>query len=277
MSIDCIEAGTSPRPKAVSAHREEFRVVSWNIARGSRLEAISEFLMGANADLILLQETDCNSRRTAYRNVAKELAQTLGMHYIFGIEFQELGQGSRASPAYHGQATLSRRPLSEPRILRFRNQSRFWDPRWWIPPLATFQRRIGGRMSLVFRLSIGNRNVIVYNLHLESRDGNDLRFWQLGELLDDSRRYGLDVVVLAAGDFNFDITGDREVSALQDAGFENPFASLGMPTVVSGSFGRHSFIDWVLVRGGVTAVSPEVHNSIGGSDHYPLSLTLRFR
>jgi endonuclease/exonuclease/phosphatase family metal-dependent hydrolase len=83
--------------------------------------------------------------------------------------------------------------------------------------------------------------------------------------------------VLAAGDFNFDITGDREVSALQDAGFENPFASLGMPTVVSGSFGRHSFIDWVLVRGGVTAVSPEVHNSIGGSDHYPLSLTLRFR
>jgi endonuclease/exonuclease/phosphatase family metal-dependent hydrolase len=277
MSLDWIEAGTSPRSKVASAYPEQFRVVSWNIARGSRLEAISEFLIGADADLILLQESDCNSRRTAYRNVAKELSQALEMHYVFGIEFQELGQASRASPAYHGQATLSRCPLSEPRILRFHNQSRFWEPRWWIPPLAAFQRRIGGRMSLVTCLELGNRRLVVYNLHLESRNGNDLRFCQLAELLDDSRRYGLDVVVLAAGDFNFDITAKRERSALQDTGFENPFASLGRPTIVSNSSGRDTAIDWLLIRGGVTAVSPEVHNSIAGSDHYPLSLTLRFR
>jgi len=36
------------------------------------------------------------------------------MNYVFGREFQELTQGSRAAPAYHGQATLSRWPLSSP-------------------------------------------------------------------------------------------------------------------------------------------------------------------
>lgn len=277
MSIDCIEIGTFSRPTAVSVQPEKLHVVSWNIARGSRIDAISEFLIGADADLILLQESDHHNRRTGYRNVAKDLAQTLRMHYAFGIEFQELGQGSRAFPAYHGQATLSRWPLSEPRILRFRKQSTFWNPRWWIPPLAMFQRRIGARMSLVTCLDVGNHRVIVYNLHLESRNGNHLRFCQLGELLDDSRSYGPDLVVLAAGDFNFDITAETERSALQDTGFYNPFGSLGIPTIVSNSSGRDRAIDWILIRGDVTPLCPKVHNFISGSDHYPLSLTLQFR
>ena len=277
MSIDCIEIGTFSRPTAVSVQPEKLHVVSWNIARGSRMDAISKFLIGADADLILLQESDRRNRRTGYRNVAKDLAQTLRMDYAFGIEFEELGQGTRAFPAYHGQATLSRWPLSEPRILRFRNQSTFWKPRWWIPPLATFQRRIGGRMSLVTCLHVGSRRLIVYNLHLESRNGNDLRFRQLRELLDDIRRYSFDVVVLVAGDFNFDITGKRERSALQDMSLENPLANLGVPTIVSSSSGRDRAIDWVLMRGSVTPVSPKVHNSVRGSDHYPLSLVLQFR
>jgi endonuclease/exonuclease/phosphatase family metal-dependent hydrolase len=81
------------------------RVVSWNIARGSQLDAIVEFLATANADIILLQEADRHAQRTNYRNVAKEIAKKLKVHYAFGCEFQELAQGSRAAPAHHGQAT----------------------------------------------------------------------------------------------------------------------------------------------------------------------------
>lgn len=276
MSIDSIETGTFPPLTAVSSQVDELHIVSWNIARGSQMDGITEFLVGANADLILLQESDRNSRRTGYCNVAKELAQTLGMPYVFGIEFEELGQGSRASPAYHGQATLSRWPLSEPRILRFRRQSKFWNPYWWIPPLAPFQRRIGGRMALVTRLAVGNRSLIVYNLHLESRNSDELRFCQFSELLNDTRRYGLDVIVLAAGDFNFDITAAAQRSALQNARFENPFANLGMPTIVSAARGRSRAIDWILVRGHATPRSPQVLNSIQASDHYPLLLRLQF-
>ena len=274
MSIDCIEAGTFAPPRVASAQAEKLHVVSWNIARGSRIDEIGEFLTDANADLILLQESDCNSRRTAYRNVAKELAHKLGMNYSFGIEFQELGQGSRSSPAYHGQATLSRWPLSQPRVIRFRRQSKFWNPRWWVPPLAAFQRRIGGRMALTTNLAIGGRSLIAYNLHLESRNSDELRFSQFAELLDDTRRYGFDIVIVLAGDFNFDITAAREKTVLQGAGFENPFASLAMPTILSSSSRHGRAIDWILIRGAV-ARSFQVHNSIRASDHYPLSLTLQ--
>ena len=53
------------------------RVVSWNIAGGAKLDAVIEFLLGADADIIFLQEVDRNAGRTSHRNVAREIAQNL--------------------------------------------------------------------------------------------------------------------------------------------------------------------------------------------------------
>lgn len=274
MSIDYIETGSFGAPTPVSQQPPRLQVVSWNIARGSRFDAIREFLININADLILLQESDRNCRRTEYRNVAKDLAQILGMHYVFGIEFQELGQGSRDSPAYHGQATLSRWPLAEPRILRFRSQSKFWHSHWWIPSLAPFQRRIGGRMALLTHLVAGNRSLVVYNLHFESRNGNNLRYSQLAELLENARQYDLNSQVLVAGDFNFDFTAMPQNSAVQKAGFENPFATLSGLSTISSPSRQKRAIDWLLIRGAAKAQSARVHDSVRASDHSPLVLTL---
>ncbi len=110
---------------------------------------IIEFLSKASADLILLQEADVNARRTQHRNIAREIAQALRMNYVFGREFQELTQGNHSSPAYHGQATLSRFPILSSRILTFGRQSGFWRPRWFIPQLEKSERRLGDRMALV--------------------------------------------------------------------------------------------------------------------------------
>src|SRR5260370_39534447 len=109
------------------------RVVNWNIDRGLRLPEITDFLESHNADLLILQEVDLNARRTRRLNIVEEIARRLGMNYVFGREFEELTQGSRTSPAYHGQATLSRCRLSNPRVIRFRRQSNFWRPRWVLP------------------------------------------------------------------------------------------------------------------------------------------------
>jgi endonuclease/exonuclease/phosphatase family metal-dependent hydrolase len=275
MSIDCIEMGSFGAPTPLSLQPPRLKVVSWNIARGSHFDAIRKFLINANADLVLLQESDRNCRRTEHRNVAKDIAKILGMHYVFGIEFQELGQGSRDSPAYHGQATLSRWPLAEPRIIRFRSQSKFWHSHWWIPPIAAFQRRIGGRMALLTHLVVENRSLMVYNLHLESRNANDLRYSQLAELLEDARQYDLNNEVLVAGDFNFDFTAITHNSAVQKAGFENPFATLSGLSTISSSSGQKRAIDWLLIRGAAKAQSARVHDSVKASDHYPLVLTLR--
>src|SRR3984957_20677947 len=102
---------------------QRMRVVNWNIERGLQLAHIIDFLDAQNADLLILQEVDLNARRTGRLNIAEEIARRLQMNYAFGREFEELTQGSRVSPAYHGQATLSRSRLSNPRVIRFRRQS----------------------------------------------------------------------------------------------------------------------------------------------------------
>src|SRR5258708_31814896 len=184
-----IESGTFAVPRWLFFPPDSIRVVNWNIDRGLKLSAVIEFLAGAKADIILLQEADLNARRTRHVNVAKEIAQKLEMNYVFGREFQELTQGSKTSPSYHGQATLSRWPLSNSRIIRFQKQSHFWRPHWFLPEIAPFQERLGGRLALVSETNIAGRTIMTYNLHLESRGDDQLRISQLQEALDDTRRY----------------------------------------------------------------------------------------
>ncbi|MBZ5656192.1 MAG: endonuclease/exonuclease/phosphatase family protein [Acidobacteriia bacterium] len=275
-SLDQVETGSFAPQEDVSHAPRKIRVVSWNIARGCRLDEIAEFLAGANADLILLQEVDKHARRTAYRNIAELLAEKLRLNYASGIEFHELTQGSRDEPAHHGQATLSRWPLCDSRVLRFSRQSTYWCPRWWIPSLSPFQRRLGGRMVLLSHAKIAATTFAVYNLHLESRGGDDLRRSQLAEVLNETLRHGLDVPVIVAGDFNFDVTKPGNV-CVNETGFHNPFADLGMRTAQAHSFGRSNTIDWILTRGPIVPVSPKIDHSVSASDHYPLSLTLELR
>lgn len=125
------------------------RVVDWNIDRGVHLDGVIDFLPSSGADLLLLQEVDLSARRTHRLNTAEEVARALRMNYVFAREFQELLEGSSASPAYHGQATLSRWEFKNPRLIRFRSQSHFWQPHWFVPHIHPFQVRRGGRLALV--------------------------------------------------------------------------------------------------------------------------------
>jgi endonuclease/exonuclease/phosphatase family metal-dependent hydrolase len=253
------------------------RVVSWNIACGAKLSAVIEFLATVDADMVFLQEVDRNARRTNFLNVAKVIAQKLKMNYVFGCEFEELAEGTRASPAYHGQATLSRWPLSGCLIKRFQKQSNFWQPRWFAPNIRPLQRRRGGRMALFTNVHVLGRKLATYNLHCESRGSDNLRYSQLQEFLRHANEFGLDVPVLAAGDFNFDLSRSGVAVTLQQMGLLNPFASLHQTTTNSHSLlARDRIIDWILLRGPLKAVDPKVHNSVVASDHYPLALTVSF-
>jgi endonuclease/exonuclease/phosphatase family metal-dependent hydrolase len=273
-SMEEIETGSFSPPRLVLIPPDSIRVVNWNINRGLRLQKVIEFLAGAKADVFLLQESDLNARRTHHLNVAKEIAQKLQMNYVFGREFQELTQGSRTSPAYHGQATLSRWPLSNPRIIRFQKQSHFWRPHWFLPEIAPFQERLGGRMALVSAVNIAGKTIVVYNLHLESRGDDNLRCSQLDEALDDARQYNWDTTILLAGDFNLDVSQAAAASAISRAQFQDPFANQHVPTT-PGSFLEHGrIIDWIFMRGRVRASQPQVHRSVSASDHYPLSIKL---
>jgi len=136
-----IESGNFSVPRWNLFSPDCVRVVSWNIDRGSKLRRVIEFLAGEKADIVLLQEADLYARRTHHINVAREIAQKLAMNYVFGREFQELTQGTKTSPAYHGQATLSRWPLSNCRIIGFQRQSHFWARTGFFPKSRPFRRR----------------------------------------------------------------------------------------------------------------------------------------
>jgi len=226
------------------------QVVDWNIDRGLQLAGIIDFLASTDADLILLQEVDLNARRTHQLDVAREISQKLQLNYIFGREFQELTQGSRTSPAYHGQATLSPWPLSNPRILRFRRQSSFWRPRWFLPEIEPLQERIGGRIALISEVSIGGRRLVTYNLHLESRGDDALRCSQLNETLNDSLRYKSTTPILLAGDLNLDVSRSVAANAIRQAQFLGTASTEPVRTTPSRSlFDRGRPIDWIFARG----------------------------
>lgn len=163
-----IETGSFAPSRWLFFPPSALRVVNWNINRGLKLQGIVEFLADAKADLILLQEVDLNARRTHRLNIAREIAKALRMNCVFAREFQELTQGSASSPAFHGQATLSRRPLLSSRIIRFQRQSHFWDPHWFLPEIEPFQERIGGRLALVSQMQIAAQTLVSYNLHLKA-------------------------------------------------------------------------------------------------------------
>src|SRR5262249_46461383 len=180
--------------------RTSVRVVDWNIDRGLKLSKIIDFLGDSNADLFLLQEVDVNAHRTNRLNIAQEIARKLHLNYVFGREFVELTQGSKASPAYHGQATLSRWKISNSHLIHFQRQSDFWKPRWFKPKLSTFQERLGGRIALVSEIDIQGLPVVTYNLHLESRSDDDLRLAQLSEVLRNTTAYDPARLLILAGD-----------------------------------------------------------------------------
>jgi endonuclease/exonuclease/phosphatase family metal-dependent hydrolase len=238
---------------------------------------ITDFLVSQQADLLTLQEVDLNAKRTHFRNVAEDLAHKLGMNYVFGREFEELTQGSRTSPAYHGQATLSRWRLKNPRVIRFRYQSGFWRPRWFLPRTEPFQERLGGRIALVTELDVFGRALTVYNLHLESRGNNDLRLSQLKEALEDTARYVPRIPTLLAGDLNFDVSAGHAAALIQKTAFRNVLGASHFYTRPARRlFGDSRSIDWAFASGPIEAALGQVHATVNASDHYPISFTLRF-
>ncbi len=261
---------TGPRPARA------LRIVNWNIERGLRLRDITDFLASQNADLLTLQEVDLNARRTRRLNIAEEIARRLEMNYVFGREFEELTQGSRTSPAFHGQATLSRWPIRSPRLLRFHHQSDFWRPRWFVPRSSLFQERIGGRIALVTQIEVAGNRFTVYNLHLESRGDHRLKLAQFDEVLQDAELCTSKSAVLIAGDLNFDATKVFQDNARRHYGFRSALdVARPMTTPPHGLFGRGECIDWAFVSGPIKAVQGRVHDNVTASDHYPLSFTLK--
>jgi endonuclease/exonuclease/phosphatase family metal-dependent hydrolase len=276
MEMDDIVTGNFAPLRSIVSAPKSLKIVDWNIERGQQLQGVIDFLLGVNADIVILQEVDLNARRTHRLNIAETIARNLQMNYVFGREFQELVQGSKDSPAYHGQATLSKWPISKPRLIRCSRQSHFWKPHWFLPNIKPFQKRLGGRMAVVAQTNVAGSKVVIYNVHLESRGNDALRISQFEEVLSDATCYDDEYPVIVAGDFNMDASKAKVALQLARAGFQDAVASPpGTPTTPAHGLckgGRR--IDWAFFRGPLRASSGQVHGNVKASDHYPISFTL---
>lgn len=147
-------------------------------------------------------------------------------------------------------------------------------------------------MTLVIALEWGERLLIVYNAHLESRMPADGQLRQIEELIEDMQRYPPETPMILAGDFNARSQPQRLIQRLREAGFQDA-AGTDQPTVppedsavssmiepafafVTGSEprGEHRSIDWVFVRGPLEFTAGRVHDEMRASDHYPVSVEL---
>lgn len=275
--MDRVTSGGFVVPRIQIWPRDSFRVVDWNIERGLKLNAIIDFLKRCKADVILLQEVDLNAKRTQHLDVAKEIAQALQMNFVFGKEFEELTQGSRKSPAYQGQATLSPWPIKNAKLIRFQRQSNFWQPHWYLPHIEPFQERLGGRIALVADVEVSGRTLTTYNLHLESKENDALRVSQLNEAIADATGRSNDRPALIAGDLNLNAAEGDAASALKKAGFQDAIGLMGVRTrPARGIFDEGRSIDWLFLAGGAKSREGQIHSDVRASDHYPVSFVMSF-
>ena len=242
---------------------DDLRVVSWNIARGTRVDQVLAVLAGLDADVYVLQEVDLACRRSGDRSIARDLAHALNLNWVFAGEFQEIGEGRRGQAALTGQAILSRYPIEDISVLRFKRQAAL---RWNLDP---FQPRRGGRIALRAR----SGGVVVYNAHIESARDDRFRVRQVDEILADHvRKPDSAAPLVLAGDLN---TGPPQhspvVRSIVSAGLTD---ALGSGSESRKTSVRHPHpLDWIFVKR-LEAGDGSVSDHGKASDHFPLWATL---
>ncbi len=143
-----------------------------------RKKILQQVALMKQADVIVLNEVDWGMKRTAYRNVAADLASVLRMNYAYGVEFVEVDPIALGTERFeevsaedrrkleteiavdksryrglHGTAILSRFPLENVRLQPFENQPHDWYTQELesVRPLEAGKRKAG---DVVFREKI---------------------------------------------------------------------------------------------------------------------------
>lgn len=166
--------------------RSFVRIVQWNIEKGKRFEEILHCLQNSEilkwADVILLNEADLGMNRTRNRNVARELAEKLGMHAVFAPAHFELTKGVAEElslegdnrESLQGNAILSRYPILETRIIPLPIT---------FEPYAFHEKRFGWRNCLWVQLQLRESCLWVGTTHLELRNSPECRAAQMRHIM----------------------------------------------------------------------------------------------
>jgi len=183
--LDTPETGDFSGPLAPP--RPHYRFVAWNVERGAQfdgqVQALRTHPILSEADVLLLTETDSGMVRSGNRNIARELARALGMHYAFVPCYINLTNGSGAEQdlpgandlGLHGNAILSRYPMANVRPIFMRNG---------VDIMASREKRIGRQAAVAADILFPNAAITAVSVHLDAQSTQRHRYLQLRDVLD---------------------------------------------------------------------------------------------
>ena len=252
-----LEAGKAANVKTQTSPAKEIKVVSYNIRwrSGDELKEITKLLREdpeiGSAAILGLQEVDRRKKRSSHSNVARIMADELGMHYAWAAP----PAAKTGDEEETGVAILSIYPLSDVK-------------RFVLPHEGPGKRR---RAAVGATVELGDQKWRVYSLHGETRLNLDKKMEQYKAVLDDLARYPSDMPAIVMGDFNtWEASADRKtIKLFSEAGFQTPFGG-------QSTFRRRIVVvpiqfrlDWVWLRG-LDAASYGIDRKVEISDHWPL-------
>jgi endonuclease/exonuclease/phosphatase family metal-dependent hydrolase len=263
-------------------------VAAWNAERLKYHAPSVALIHQSSADILLLSEADIGTARAGNRHTVADLARDLGMSYVFGVEFVELGlgnsrererhKGETNSIGFHGNALLSRLPLRDAALIRLDDGGTWWTD------AKDGQGRLGGRMAIAAKVETAIGPILAVSVHLESKTDIEDRAKQTRRLIESVDRLAGDLPVVIGGDFNTNVLpgGSREPGAheplfglLAEAGYHWQTANDFVPTRRTGPDGvpqpPFTRLDWLFTRGlaaSEAATMPAIDaDGVGISDH----------
>jgi endonuclease/exonuclease/phosphatase family metal-dependent hydrolase len=200
--LESVERGDRAVAPPKASGERMLRAVAWNIQRGARLDDLRRAVTAppfAGADVFLLSEVDVGLGRSGNLNVARELAEALGMSYAFGVSYLALTDdfgddagGRENTLALSGAAIISRYPIG-----RVENVD--------LPEIRdkyhSSEKRLGKKRAVLAEIELPSGPLAVAACHLDSNASPAQRAWQLGGVLDSIDRSGV-ARALVGGDFN---------------------------------------------------------------------------
>lgn len=164
-----------------------YRVVNWNLERGIEFEGILHSLKNhpilKEGDVFILPETDLGMIRSGNRNVARELAEALGLNYYFVPTYINLCKGNGAENhfegdntlAIHGNAILSRYPMKDFHPIPLHNNK---------DKMKGGEKRLGHQQALCCTVLFPQKEVRIIGAHLDAHSTKKHRCEQMRMIMD---------------------------------------------------------------------------------------------
>ena len=256
-----LEVGGEAAPPKPGAAPAVLKIVSYNIRYrvGDDLRQLVKLLKDdpeiGGAHVIGLQEVDRNKKRTGNVNTARQLAEALGMRYVWAAPPDTDEDGEEET----GCTILSVFPMTDAARI-----------------LLTHEGPDGRRRVAVgATLHVGKTLLRVYSVHAETRMpvAKKVEHWRA--VLDDLRLHPKVAGAVIVGDFNTikgkDVKAARRL--FSDEGFTTPIPD---DRSTWKTFVIKLKLDWLWLRG-LEARTHGIDKEVGLSDHWPLWVTVKLK